>query len=83
MRGWRGCDRAGCLPAVGRQQRIQPPLDATDGGLQPFIRILRLVAALVDEDAGEHDEGEQPEELRLPVLERRPAPVAARPQSQT
>jgi hypothetical protein len=53
------------IPASSRRRSI--PLD---GLLDPVRPVPRLGAAVLDQDRREHDEREQLEELRLPVLER-------------
>jgi hypothetical protein len=45
--------------------------DATQGRLNLLVAVFRLGAAPVDVEAGKGHEGEQLEELGLPVLERR------------
>jgi hypothetical protein len=49
---------------------IEPLLDPREGLLDLLVAVLGLRASLVDQQGGEHDEGEQLEKLRLPVLER-------------
>src|SRR4051794_4788198 len=60
-----------CLPLPwGLVERVQLPLDPAERRLHLVIAVLRLVAALVDEVRRRDDEGEDLQELRLPVLHR-------------
>ncbi len=57
------------LRSTSSLELIQLLLDALEGLLHPIIGVLGFRAASMDQHGGGHDEREELEELRLPVLE--------------
>src|SRR6266542_4353940 len=75
-----GASRVSSLGRWGRRavraarQVVEAALDPPERGLHLLVAVLRLGAAAEDEERGQDHEGEELQELALPVLEGRFAP---------